>query len=44
MVRRLLYLNGAIEVHESVEKIKSLPSETDWEVLRLTDPVLEPSC
>lgn len=42
MVRRLLYLKGAIELRESMDKINPLLSDTDWEVLRLIDPILEP--
>ncbi|CBJ33910.1 conserved unknown protein [Ectocarpus siliculosus] len=42
MVVRLLYLMKAIKLHESMDEVHPLLSDTDWEVLRLIEPILRP--
>lgn len=42
MVSRLVYLRRAIQYHESMDEIHPLLSNTDWEVLKLVSPILEP--
>eukprot|EP00752_Nemacystus_decipiens_P015390 g13723.t1 len=42
MVERLLYLMKAIKLHESTDNLAPVLSETDWEVLRLVEPILRP--
>ena len=42
MVNRLLYLENAIKLHEQVDKIGTLLSETEWAIVRLIKPALEP--
>ncbi|CAB1112273.1 unnamed protein product [Ectocarpus sp. CCAP 1310/34] len=42
MIERLLYLMKAIKLHESTDNIAPVLSETDWEVLRLIEPILRP--
>lgn len=42
MIVRLLYLMKAIKLHELMDDVSSLLSDTDWEVLRLIEPILQP--
>lgn len=42
MIVRLLFLLKAIKLHESMDDIPPVLTETDWEVLRLVEPILQP--
>ena len=42
MVSRLLYLRQPIKLHETMDNLDPLLSESDWEVLKLVSPLLEP--
>lgn len=42
MISRLLYLEKAIKMHETLDSVPVLLSNEDWEVLRLLEPILEP--
>ena len=42
MVERLLYLKPAIQLHERMDSIPPLLTDSDWKILALILPVLEP--
>ena len=39
---RLIFLMNAIKLHESMDDIPPVLKETDWEVLRLVESILQP--
>ena len=42
MIVRLLFLMKDIKLHESMGDVPPVLTETDWEVLRLVKPILQP--